>query len=296
MEHKGVPKTLSIILTYIVLLSGIIIIILFIIPLFINEISSLIRLIPEYTKHIYTIIIDIRNKYLYKSMPIGIQEMIDSNINRVEKIILDTLQNVLDSIVLIFTGFFSVIIAPVLSFYLLKDSENIKKKLLYTVPTKYRNNIKRLSKEIDLVLGRYLRGQLIMSLIVGLMTTFGMTILNIDYAVIIGAIVGVSNIIPYFGPIIGALPAIAIALIKSPSAVIWVIIVLAVVQQIENCIISPKVLGDSVGLHPIVVILVLIFGGSAFGFWGLIFSVPVVAIIKVFIIFTVENITRVDKD
>ena len=108
------------------MLSGIIIIILFIIPLFINEISSLIRLIPEYTKHIYTIIIDIRNKYLYKSMPIGIQEMIDSNINRVEKIILDTLQNVLDSIVLIFTGFFSVIIAPVLSFYLLKDSENIK--------------------------------------------------------------------------------------------------------------------------------------------------------------------------
>ena len=70
------------------MLSGIIIIILFIIPLFINEISSLIRLIPEYTKHIYTIIIDIRNKYLYKSMPIGIQEMIDSNINRVEKLFL----------------------------------------------------------------------------------------------------------------------------------------------------------------------------------------------------------------
>ncbi len=296
IEHKGIPKILSIIIIYIIMLSAIIIIILFIIPLFINEISSLIRLIPKYTQNIHAIIKDIRNKYMYKSMPIGIQEMIDSNINRLERVILDTLQNILDSIILIITGFFSIIIAPILSFYLLKDSENIKKNLSFIIPSKYRKGVCRLSKEIDLLLGRYLRGQLIMSLIVGLMTTVGLTILNIDYAIIIGAIVGVSNIIPYFGPIIGALPAIAIASIRSPSAVIWVILVLALVQQIENCIISPKVLGDSVGLHPIVVILILIFGGSAFGFWGLIFSVPAAAIIKVFITFTVENITRVDKD
>jgi predicted PurR-regulated permease PerM len=150
--------------------------------------------------------------------------------------------------------------------------------------------------EVDKTLGKYIRGQLIVSSLVALMTTLGLLFLKIDYAIIIGAVAGISNIIPYFGPIIGAIPAIAIASLKSPASVLWVIIILIVVQQIESGIISPKVMGDSIGLHPVIVILTLIFGGKVFGFWGIILIMPVVAVIKAVITFMINNITGVDKE
>jgi len=296
IENKGIPRVISIFIIYFALILIIAAISVYIIPLFTTEINNLIEIIPQYTKAAQEILLDFKEKYKNTGLPKGVQEVIDQNINALEGILLNILETILNSIIKVFTGFFSFILAPVLAFYLLKDLETIKQKAVKIIPAAYRKSIIRLLVEVDKTLGKYIRGQLIVSSLVALMTTLGLLFLKIDYAIIIGAVAGISNIIPYFGPIIGAIPAIAIASLKSPASVLWVIIILIAVQQIESGIISPKVMGDSIGLHPVIVILTLIFGGKVFGFWGIILIMPVVAVIKAVITFMINNITGVDKE
>jgi predicted PurR-regulated permease PerM len=101
---------------------------------------------------------------------------------------------------------------------------------------------------------------------------------------------GISNVIPYFGPIIGSIPAVIVGLLSgSPIKALFAVIVLIVVQQIDSTLISPKVVGDSVGLHPLFVMLSIIIGGAYFGLWGMLIAVPTAAIIKMFLIRWIEE-------
>jgi len=111
----------------------------------------------------------------------------------------------------------------------------------------------------------------------------GVEFVGMDYALLIGIIGGVADLIPYFGPIIGAVPALLLALTKSPWMAFKVAIVILVVQQIEGNLISPKLMGDSVKLHPLWVVFALLAGGEVAGFWGMLLAVPLAAVIKVVI-------------
>ena len=116
--------------------------------------------------------------------------------------------------------------------------------------------------------------------------------MGVGFAVPIGLITGFADIIPYIGPFLGFIPAVIFALLKSPIKALWVIIIFTIIQQIESNIITPKVVGESVGIHPVTVILALIIGGGFFGVIGMILAVPVVGISKVLYSYLVENINR----
>ena len=135
--------------------------------------------------------------------------------------------------------------------------------------------------EMDNSLGSFIRGQLLISAIVGILIAVGLSIMGVDFALIIGLIAGIFNIVPYFGPIIGAVPAVVFALLKSPLTAVYVVLLFAVVNQVESSIISPNILGEHVGLHPVTVIFSIISGGYLFGILGVILAVPVTSIVKV---------------
>lgn len=135
--------------------------------------------------------------------------------------------------------------------------------------------------EMDNSLGSFIRGQLLISAIVGVLIAVGLSIIGVDFALIIGLIAGIFNIVPYFGPVIGAIPAVISALLKSPLSAVYVVILFIVVNQVESSIISPNILGEHVGLHPVTVIFCIISGGYLFGILGVILAVPVTSIIKV---------------
>ena len=134
---------------------------------------------------------------------------------------------------------------------------------------------------MDNSLGSFIRGQLLISAIVGILIAVGLSIMGVDFALIIGLIAGIFNIVPYFGPIIGAVPAVVFALLKSPLTAVYVVLLFAVVNQVESSIISPNILGEHVGLHPVTVIFSIISGGYLFGILGVILAVPVTSIVKV---------------
>ena len=123
----------------------------------------------------------------------------------------------------------------------------------------------------------------------GVSTTIALALLKINFAFIIGMLAGLADIIPYFGPVIGIIPAVFFAILESPIKALWVIIIFTIIQQVENDIITPKVVGESVGIHPVTVMLSLIIGGRFFGILGMVLAIPVVAILKIIYSHFVES-------
>ncbi len=141
--------------------------------------------------------------------------------------------------------------------------------------------VKNVFEDIDKILARYIISQIILCLIITILTFLVLIGLGIKLPILLSLINGFFNIIPYFGPVIGSLPAILIAFTKSPKTALWALILLYFIQQIEGDILSPKITGDSVDMHPLTVILLLLIGGKIYGFAGMVLAIPIGVIMKI---------------
>ncbi|MGH7465619.1 MAG: AI-2E family transporter [Longimicrobiales bacterium] len=175
-----------------------------------------------------------------------------------------------------------VVLTPVLMIYLLKDFDNIKVRIAALVPQARRASWLSFATEYDLLLSRFLRGQLIAAALVGVLTWLGLWIAGVPYAGLVGAIAGVFNLVPYLGLVVSVIPVLIIALLSGSflSIVVRAGIVFAIVQTIDSTIAGPRIVGGSVGLHPVWVILALAIGGAFFGFVGLLIAMPAAVLIK----------------
>ncbi|EOC99954.1 AI-2E family transporter [Caldisalinibacter kiritimatiensis] len=297
MEDRGIKRLWGVLLVYLAIIAIVMILSFTIIPKISIEFKKLIDLLPNYFSQLNTYFNEIYNLYSenIENLPPqfqGINDAIRSNLSNIQETLVLTLRNITNTTIGIFSKIFSLILIPILTFYFIKDKEYFKRKIMLTIPKVYRNDIIRVSKEIDIVLSKFIRGQLIVAAFVGITTAIGLLILGIDFALIIGLIAGIANVIPYFGPIIGIVPAVIFALLEKPIKVLWVVILFTLIQQIESNILSPKIVGESVGLHPVVVILVLLIGGSYFGILGMLLAVPAAVILKIVSAFIIEKLTR----
>lgn len=281
MEQRGIKRTFGIIIIYLIFLGLMLFICFYMMPMIVSDIGKLVADLPGYSARLKGVIESIQDKYSRINLPDTIKNVIDNNVNKVESYISLYLEYVASSIIASLSMIFSIALIPILLYYFLKDFKKIGRKIMLLIPHKYRNHITRLAINIDDVFGNYIRSQIILSAIIAVMTTVVLLVLNIKFAVIIGIINGITNIIPYFGPIIGAAPAVLIALLQSPVKALYTVIAMTIIQQIESDIICPKITADSVGLHPLAVIFSLIIGGELFGMTGLILGVPAAAALKV---------------
>ncbi|CAB1243354.1 AI-2 transport protein TqsA [Clostridiaceae bacterium BL-3] len=210
-----------------------------------------------------------------------IYSLINSLNSKIDSGIVNIFNKMFDFIIYIGQNLLSVIVIPIIAYYFLADGEYINGKILSIFPMDSRNVIEKMCCHADKILGRYIMSQLILSGLVGIATFFILVSLKVDFPIILSILNAFFNIIPYFGPIFGALPAVVIALIESPRAALWTAVWLYVLQQIEGNMLSPKVTGDSVSMHPLVIILLLIVGGKAAGFIGMVLAVPIGVIVKI---------------
>jgi predicted PurR-regulated permease PerM len=147
------------------------------------------------------------------------------------------------------------------------------------VPEKYEDYVIDLWKRSEIKVGRWFQGQLLLSLIVGLVVYVGLSIMGVKYALVLGILSMVLEIVPMVGPVLAAIPAVFLGFLQSPGLGLWLIVFYTVVQQLENHILVPLVIGKTTGLNPVVVIMALLIGGSLAGISGMILSVPVATII-----------------
>ena len=175
-----------------------------------------------------------------------------------------------------------VALTPMLAFYLLRDWDRITTGLAELIPRDRHERVLDLAREADRIVAGYLRGQLTVAALIGLLTGLGLWAVGFPYAATLGLIVAVFSIVPYLGLILSLVPAIVIALVSGSVLVSLakVAVVYGVAQGLEGAVISPKIVGDSVGLHPVWVVLALTVGGYFFGFVGLLIGVPAAAVGK----------------
>lgn len=213
------------------------------------------------------------NKIMYKIFS-AVYEKMDRNL-------MLFFSNTFDSLFKLGENILSLVVIPVIVYYFLTENERIVKKLIIFVPVRSRTVLRQVGKDIDKVLGKYIICQFLLSLLIGGITFFLLLALKVEYPLLLSILNGIFNIIPYFGPLFGAIPAVLMAFIKSPQIALWTAISLYILQQIEGDIISPKITGDSVSMHPLMVIILLIIGGKIGGFIGMVLAVPFGVILKV---------------
>ena len=175
------------------------------------------------------------------------------------------------------------IIIPFLTFFILKDARNLKKNIVASIPNRYFEMSLSLIHKATLQLGRFIRGQLLDAAIVGVMAMIALTLLKLPYALFIGALAGMANLIPFLGPIVGGVPAIIISIVHTGgfAGVLPIIVAFAVIKLIDDVIVQPVVVSKSVELHPVTVIISIFAGGHVAGILGMIVAVPLVSIAKV---------------
>ncbi|HBM74498.1 MAG TPA: AI-2E family transporter [Clostridiaceae bacterium] len=281
MERKGIKRSFGIMIIYMVFFILLLLVCAYMVPMLVRDMGKLTGAIPGYSTEFMDFFAYCEEKYQGMQLPKGIKNAIENNINRIQDYIISYIQLVTTFIMSVISKISTIMLIPILVYYFLRDFKNILEKLSKMIPRKYRNQTISVLSNVDGVLGNYVRSQIILSGVIGVMTTVALLILKINFALIIGIINGVTNIIPYFGPVIGAAPAVLVALLQSPGKALITIAVMILIQQIESDIICPKITSESVGLHPLTVIFALIAGGELFGITGLILGVPVLAALKV---------------
>jgi predicted PurR-regulated permease PerM len=175
-----------------------------------------------------------------------------------------------------------VVLAPVLAIYLLIDLDRFKKQALELTPPKQRDEVVYVSGEVATALGSFVRGQLLVALIVGMLSSIGMWAIDLPFWLIVGIVAGFLNLIPFLGPVVGGALAALVALLNGdPWQAVWAVVIMTAVQQVDNHVITPMVQRARVHLSPLVIVLALIVGGALAGLLGVLVAIPATAAIRI---------------
>lgn len=281
---RAISRLGAIFLSYLVVTLLLLLLFMYIIPLLTEELSQLIADIPNYTREIQRIINRLQQNYQQALVLDATQRLSAELLNRAEVIVIQVAARTTQVIVWLVTSLANLIIALILAFYLLRDFNQIKSNLIGLLPTRYREKVLVFWSEINQVIEGFIRGQLLVAFFVAFTVTVGLYWLGIPYALIIGLIAGIAGIIPYLGSIIGILPALILAFLQSPWLALKVLVMFVIIQQVEGSIVAPKIVGERVGLHPLIIVFSLLAGGQLLGIWGMLLAVPLAAALKVFLI------------
>jgi len=280
LHVRKVPRTMAVLLIYAVFCTLLTVILVNLIPMFIDQLQELNKHLPELSMKAQGLVIDINNNSL---LPESLREGMNKALVLVERRVSESILTFVNNIGSMVEAVFAAFIVPFLAFYILKDFDVFERTVIRYVPRSHRKNTVRLFKDIDEALGSYIRGQILVCLIVGTLAYIGYLIIGMPYALLLASIVAITNVIPYLGPFIGAAPAILMASTVSVKMMFLVVIVNLVCQILESNIVSPQVVGRTLHLHPLAIIFAILAGGQIAGLIGMILAVPIFAACKVII-------------
>ncbi|PQZ52659.1 AI-2E family transporter [Bacillus sp. MYb209] len=287
LERKGVSRIVSIASIYILVLGLFVFLAVTVIPIIKDQVNTLIDNLPYFGHEI-----ERAARKFGESNVIGrMQESLNIDVANIVKDSTMNFTKSLSSVTGNVTGFLSTltevvltfVMVPFILFYLLKDGEQLPNHFLKFISEQRRPAAKRILDDMHYAISSYIRGQIIVSLFIGIMLFIGYLIIGIKYAVLLAILAMIVNVVPYVGPIIAITPALIIAFIDSPAMILKVIIVMMVVQLAEGKFISPQVMGKKLDIHPITIIFIILTAGNLFGIMGVILAIPGYAILKVLV-------------
>ncbi|HID09963.1 MAG TPA: AI-2E family transporter [Candidatus Latescibacteria bacterium] len=283
MEGMGMSRTVAILLLYLAMLGVLGVGIAVLVPVVRDQVQKIAQDFPIYQVRFRGMMIDLAESIDRYVPGLSGDRFVDIVSGWFQRTVETLMQRALKWVQGLISTFTLAIIVPFAAFFFLRDGHRFKTLFVQWVPNRYFEMTLNLLWRIDRQIGGYIRGQVLEALAVGVLAAVGFALIHLPYFLLVGAIAGVTNVIPYFGPFIGFLTATLVALLTGGSGmlVLEAAAVALIVQQIDNLLVQPMVMARSVALHPLVVMFAVLAGGSLMGIVGMVLAVPVVGVLKV---------------
>lgn len=283
-KYAGLRRALALLVSFLFVAALLFAFLSFVIPQLAQSITSLVNNIPSYIQATQSWITEVVEKLsLPESFMGSITDSVEGVMTQSAEILGKVAPMLLDATINITTFVKNGVIGLIISAYMLLSKEKffaqLKKVLYALLPKHYVEHLVSVTHKTNTTFSGFISGKLIDSLIIGVLTFLVLSVFQMPYTLLVSVIVGITNVIPFFGPFIGAVPSAIIILIENPFKCLLFVIIIVVIQQIDGNIIGPKILGDSTGITAFWVIFAILVGGGLFGFLGMFIGVPAFAVI-----------------
>lgn len=268
-------------------------------PVLGEQITSLVNAMPSFAKELQQQVFAVRdtllqNEFFARFMAEN-DEMFRNLTTNITSYLGDLFGNIASSfgqvVGFVTSAVITIVVIPFMLLYMLLDGKRLPDAIVKLLPSSYEKETRHILHDMHETVRSYVNAQLLVAFFVGITSLIGLWIIGVDYAILLALFMMVTNIIPYVGPFLGAAPAVVVAFIQDPIKVLWVIVVIIIVQQIESNVISPLIQGKSLKVHPLTIIIVLLVAGNLAGIIGMLIAVPFYAVAKT----VVQNIVRIYK-
>jgi len=289
LERRGLKRTLGVVVVFLIISALIVAALVFAVPMLLEQLDILVQKIPL----LYQWVTEQAVPWLQQRLslpsstlpPVDWSGQLADNWQSVGKATAQTIKQITGSGMNVLLGLANLALVPVVAFYLMRDWDVLMNKTLNMFPRAWQDQVAYLVGEADEVVGAFMRGQFLVMCALGVLYGTGLWLVGLQLALLLGVIAGLASIVPYLGFMVGVLASgiAAYAQFQDWTVLLWVGLVFAVGQAIESMLLTPILVGDRIGLHPVAVIFALMAGGQIGGFVGVVIALPVAAVIMVFI-------------
>jgi predicted PurR-regulated permease PerM len=295
LEDRGIGRGWAVLICFAVVLGALIIAGIFLFPPLGKQIQAFATEVPAYLDKAQRAFKDLQMQFSRVAIPGWLSNVVDSVLKEIGTFMRNLASGAGKMLVAagtgVVTGVFDMFLATVLAFWILKDTPTIRRELVRVAGPSFEDDAENLVRTVDHVVGGYLKGQTIASLVTGTAATIGLAIIGVPYALVLGIIVFIFNYVPYVGPILAGIVAGVVGLFVSPLTGLLAVVIVVVAQNLTDTLVTPRVMSNQVNLHPTFVIFALLVGGALFGIPGMLLAIPVAATIQGLFIYYYERKT-----
>ncbi len=290
-ERRRIPRAVAVLALYGLIVVLIAAGVLYLIPLVREELTALATQGPAVASYLQ----DLADKHHVVSVlgvPVDLRQAYDDSVRNLPALLAGQLQSVVQNVFMLVNWLFQSVLVLLIAFFLVKDAHAIRRFFTDLIPRGYRTDAQQVAADISAMLAAYMRGQLAICALVGLISGVAMWVAGIPYSLALGIVAGVTAFIPFIGPFLGALPAVAIAafVTHSTGKVVLVMVIYFIVSNVIYNFVSPKVFGDAVSLSPMLIVIAFVIGGYLGGILGLFVAVPVAATLRILFLYAYQRV------
>jgi predicted PurR-regulated permease PerM len=274
-------RDIAIIATFIIFILFVILAFEFIVPPFVEEFNQLSINLPQFIAQTQEVIRSSQQWYAGFRLPEEVNAAVASGLNTSFGYISSFLQQMVVGLIGILGQFIGLIVIPVIVYYMLKEEDTLIEGMMKIVPREHKEFLRTVLEKTNLILKNYVEGQIVICSLIGIVTGLGLFLLGVNFYLVLGLIAAVTELIPFIGPLIGAIPAVIIALLISPALAAKVIVFYIILQSAGAYVLLPRIMGKKLDLHPLTVLMALLILSNLIGVWGIFFAAPITAMLKV---------------
>ncbi len=282
-------RGVAVVAVYLVLVLAVVITVALFVPPTVLQLSELARHLPEYMARAPAAGVWVQDQFARFGLKVNAEDAVSTGLNSLQVYAAAVIQNALG----IFTGLLSflanLLFVIILSFYIALDEARLRKGMLRLIPPQYHNEAHFFAQSVDRTFGGFIRGQLIQAVLVGIGTVVVMTLFRLDFVLAASLFAGLFMLIPLLGPLLALVPPLLVVLIEAPGLAVWLLIVLFLYQFIIVNVLMPRLLSETVGLHPLLIFAAILISIRVAGFWGAFFGIPIAGVLWAMLNFLYEE-------